>query len=249
MDFEEIIVSRKNKTVYRNGNTVVKVFEKGHNKGNIFAEAVNTARMEECGVPAARVISVGELGDRHAITLERIEGQTLEELMQAHPEKMDEYLNTFVDLQLSIHQKNCLLLTDLKAKYRRMIEGMTDIGDNTKYEILTRLDGMKSHNKICHGDFNPSNVIITKDNKAYVVDWSHTTKGNASADAAMTYLIFALKDQALADKYLDLFSEKSGIEKKNVQIWLSIVAAAQLSKGVEEEAEFLKKWMDVFDFQ
>ena len=126
---------------------------------------------------------------------------------------------------------------------------MTDIGDNTKYEILTRLDGMKSHNKICHGDFNPSNVIITKDNKAYVVDWSHTTKGNASADAAMTYLIFALKDQALADKYLDLFSEKSGIEKKNVQIWLSIVAAAQLSKGVEEEAEFLKKWMDVFDFQ
>lgn len=59
MDFEEIIVSRKNKTVYRNGNTVVKVFEKGHNKGNIFAEAVNTARMEECGVPAAKVISVG----------------------------------------------------------------------------------------------------------------------------------------------------------------------------------------------
>ena len=53
----------------------------------------------------------------------------------------------------------------------------------------------------------------------------------------------------LTDKYLDLFCEKSGIEKKNVQIWLSIVAAAQLSKGVEEEAEFLKKWMDVFDFQ
>jgi len=248
MDFEEIIVSRKNKTVYRNGNTVVKVFEKGHNKGNIFAEAVNTARMEECGVPAAKVISVGELGDRHAITLERIEGQTLEELMQAHPEKMDEYLNTFVDLQLSIHQKNCLLLTDLKAKYRRMIEGMTDIGDNTKYEILTRLDGMKSHNKICHGDFNPSNVLVAEDGEVSIIDWSHATQGNAAGDAANTYLLFALTDKNLADMYMDIYCEKSDTAKQYVQRWLSIVAAQRLSKHIEAEKELLMQYIDVVDY-
>ena len=41
-----------------------------------------------------------------------------------------------------------------------------------------------------------------------VVDWAHATQGNASADAAMTYLLFALKDQKVADLYLKLFCKK-----------------------------------------
>ena len=64
-----------------------------------------------------------------------------------------------------------------------------------RYELLTRLESMPKHNKVCHGDFNPSNVIVGKNGKMTVVDWAHATQGNASADAAMTYLLFALKDQ------------------------------------------------------
>ena len=46
--------------------------------------------------------------------------------------------------------------------------------------------------KVCHGDFNPSNVIVAKNGKMSVVDWAHATQGNASADAAMTYLLFGI---------------------------------------------------------
>ena len=38
-----------------------------------------------------------------------------------------------------------------------------------------------------------------------------------------------------AEKYLNRFSEKSGIEKKYIQKWIPIVAAAHLSKASEEE--------------
>ena len=77
---------------------------------------------------------------------------------------------------------------------------------------------MHKHDKVCHGDFNPSNIIITDDGKAYIIDWAHATQGNASADAARTYLVFALAgQQKLADKYLNLFCEKSGIGKQYVQ--------------------------------
>ena len=64
-----------------------------------------------------------------------------------------------------------------------------DLDATTRYDLHTRLEGMPKHNKVCHGDFRPSNVIISEDGTPYVIDWSHATQGNASADAARTYLL------------------------------------------------------------
>ena len=108
---------------------------------------------------------------------------------------------------------------------------------------------MPKHTKLCHGDFNPSNVIVAEDGTMTIVDWSHATQGNASGDAAITYLQFALKNQKLADLYLDLFCKKSDTAKQYVQKWLPIAAAVQLTKGIEEEKAFLSRWIDVIDFQ
>ena len=246
---KKLIVERKHKKVYETSDCIIKAFSGEHPKSDVFNEALNQARIEETGLNVPKVLAVEAMDDGWAIIMSKKNGKTLKEIMESDKDNIRKYMDMFVDIQLDINSKSSPLLNRMNLKFSRQINELKELNATIRYELLTRLDGMKKHTKICHGDFNPSNVIITKDNKAYVVDWSHTTKGNASADAAMTYLIFALKDQALADKYLDLFSEKSGIEKKNVQIWLSIVAAAQLSKGVEEEAEFLKKWMDVFDFQ
>lgn len=55
--------------------------------------------------------------------------------------------------------------------------------------------------------------------------------------------------QELADKYLNLFSEKSGIEKSLIQRWIPIVAAARKTKGKEEEQDFLDKIIDVLDYE
>ena len=48
---------------------------------------------------------------------------------------------------------------------------------------------------------------------------------------------------------LDLFSEKSGITKANIQRWIPIVAATQMTKGKEEEQEFLSNWINVVDYE
>ena len=31
--------------------------------------------------------------------------------------------------------------------------------------------------KVCHGDYNPSNIIMSE-NGPYILDWSHATQGN-----------------------------------------------------------------------
>ena len=86
--------------------------------------------------------------------------------------------------------------------------------------------------------------------KRQILDWSHATQGNASADVARTYLLFCLAGKTeLAEQYLSLFCKKSDTAKQYVQRWLPIVAASQSVKGKPEEREFLLKWADVVEYE
>ena len=245
---ENILAVRPGKTIYREGNTLVKVFDESYAKPDILNEALNQARVENIGINVPKVLEVKMIDGKWAIVSEFIEGKTLAQLMQENPAKKDEYLEMFVDLQMQVHAAKCPMLNKLKDKMNRKISE-TNLDATTRYELHTRLEGMHEHKKVCHGDFNPSNIIVKDDGTAYIIDWAHATQGNASADAAMTYLLFALKDQEVADLYLNTFCKKSDTAKQYVQQWLPIVAAAQLSKDNELEKDFLMKWIDVIDYQ
>ena len=244
----EVIAERKTKTVYRDDGRTIKLFMENYPKSNILNEALNQARVEETGLNIPKLLEVTKMENRWAIVSEHIEGKSLEELMQENPEKKAEYMDVFIDVQLNILSKTAPLLNKLKDKMKRKI-AETDLSDTIKYDLNTRLESMPRHNKICHGDFNPSNVIIKEDGTAYVIDWAHVTQGNSSADVARTYLLFHLDGKKEeAEEYLNKFSEKSGIEKRYIQSWIPIVAAAHLSKASEEERKFLMNWIDVVDY-
>ena len=246
----EVITKRAEKTIYRDGDNAVKVFSEKYPKSDILNEALNQSRVEETGLPIPALKSVSVVDGEWAITMEYVEGKTLAELMKENPDKLDEYLDRFVDLQVEVQSKKCPLLNKLKDKMNRKISSLgSQIDATTRYELHTRLEGMPKHNKVYHGDFNPSNIIIDNEGKAHIIDWSHVTQGNAAADAARTYLLFALKDKVLADKYLDLFCKKTDTAKQYVQQWLPIVAASQLVKRIPGEEDFLKSWVDVVDYQ
>ena len=245
----EVMLDRKTKTIYRDNDKTIKLFVENYSKPDILNEALNQARVEETGINMPKLLEVTKIENRWALISEHIEGKSLQELMNEHPEKKDEYMNMFIDVQLNILSKTCPMLNKLKDKMKRKIEE-TDLSDSIKYELNARLAGMPRHNKICHGDFNPSNVIIKENGIAYVIDWAHVTQGNASADAARTYLLFNLEGKKEeAEEYLNKFSEKAGIEKQYIQKWIPIVAAAHLSKASEEERKFLMNWIEVVDFE
>jgi len=246
---KKVLVRRPYKTVYDCGGRIVKVFSKDHLKSDVFNEALNHSRVEETGLSIPRVLEVSETPDGWAIAIEKVSGVTMEQLMKEHPRSLRKYMEQFVDIQLDIHSHQAPLLTQLKDKMMREINSLKELDATMRYELLTRLDSMKTHTKVCHGDFNPSNVIVSSDGSVSVIDWAHATQGNAAADAAMTFLLFALEDQKKADLYLDLFCKKSDTAKQYVQQWLSIVAAAQLTKGNAAEKEFLMRWIDVVDYQ
>lgn len=251
MKLEEnnIIVKRPYKTVYRCDDSIVKIFAETHPKSDVFNEALLTARIEETDLDIPKVKGVTQIDGKWAIEIEYKEGKTLEEMMKSDRSNIDKYMSDFVDLQIKVHSQRSPLLKGMKDKITRQINSLKILDATTRYELLTRLESMPKHNKVCHGDFNPSNVIVGKNGKMTVVDWAHATQGNASADAAMTYLLFALKDQETADLYLNMFCKKSDTARQYVQQWLPIVAASQLAKENELEKEFLMRWIDVIDYQ
>ncbi len=249
MKFDTIVAKRANKVIYRDGDKSVKVFDADYSKADVLNEALNQARVEETGLNIPKVLEVTKVDGKWAIVSEFISGTTLADLMKQNPDKLAEYLELFVDLQMKAHSKKCPMLNKLKDKMNRKISE-ADISETTRYELHTRLEGMPKHNKVCHGDFNPSNIVITETGIPYIIDWAHATQGNASADIARTYLLFCLEgDRALADAYLDLFCAKSNTAKKYVQKWMPIVAASQSVKGKPEERDFLHGWIDVVDYE
>ena len=245
----EIIAQRPNKTIYRDGERCIKVFNTEYSKADVLNEALNHARIEETGLNIPRILEVTMIDGKWAIVSDFIEGRTLSQIMADEPEKKNEYIDLLVDIQMEIHTKTSPLLNKLKDKMNRKISE-TSFDATTRYDLHTRLEGMPKHKKVCHGDFRPSNIIITPEGKPYVIDWAHATQGNASADVARTYLLFCLiGDKESAEYYLNTFCRKSDTAKQYVQKWMPIVAASQSVKGNAEEREFLCGWVNVVDWQ
>ena len=268
----EILAQRSKKVIYKDGDTVLKVFDSDYSKADILNEALNQARIEETGLNVPKLLEVSKIDGKWAIRTEYIPGKTLAQLMEENPDKLDEYLDLFVNIQKEIFGKEAPLLNKIKDKFNRKISA-SRFDATTRYELHTRLDSMKDHKKICHGDFTPSNIIITPDDTRaclssdeksnpssnhnsqespnfYILDWSHVTQGNAAADAARTYMLFCLKGKdEVAEKYLDLFCKKTDTAKQYVQRWMPIVACTQSVKGKEEEQEFLDRWVNVVEYE
>ena len=249
-DSKTEIVHRGNKTVYDLGDKIAKVFNENKPVSDIFNEALNLARINETGIRSPKALEVTQLDNGGwALITSKIPGVTLAEKMDAEPQRFGEYLEQFVDLQIEINGYTCTQLNRQFDKYTRMINSLDQINATTRYNLLERLNGLKSKGYVCHGDFNPTNVIVGEDGQLYVCDWAHATQGSPAADAAMTYLLFALHSKEQADAYLELYCERADMPMQVVRQWMSIVAASELARNRKVDEEFLMSWVDVVDYQ
>ena len=245
---ENIVAKRENKTVYRDGNRCVKLFGKGFSKADVLNEALNQARIEDTALNVPKIHEVTVIDGCWCIVSDFIEGKTLKEIIAEDPANWEKYIDLMVDLQMQVHQQQNPLLTKLRDKMFRKIS-LTEFDPVTKYELQTYLDGMPRHNKVCHGDFRPSNILITANDEPYIIDWAHATQGNASADVARTYLVALLTDnKESGEYYINRYCEKADTPRKYVERWLRIVAASQSVQGNPEELAFLSKIVNVIDF-
>lgn len=250
---KKCISEKSTKSVYLDGDKVMKVFAPEYSKTDVLYEALNTARVEDTGLDIPKIISVSVEEGKWVITSELASGKTLTQLIKEHPENLDSYIEAMVDYQIAFNKRSNPLLLKLKDKLIRQINSL-EMDSNIKYELSTRLESLPKHNKLCHGDYCPDNIIVQTDDKNQItsitaVDWVHATQGNASADVANTYLMLKLVDEAFAEKYITAFCKKTNTDRRYVNSWMPIVAAARLTKNNPEEKELLESMVDICDYQ
>jgi len=248
LNLSNVIAKRSNKTIYRDGDKCIKLFDKDFSKADVLNEALNLARVGETELNVPKILEVTMVDGSWVIVYEYIEGKTLTEIIAEDPDNIHKYMDLMIDLQITVNNQKCPLLAKLRDKMFRKIS-LTNFDESVKYELHTHLDGMPRHNKVCHGDFRPSNIIITPNNTPYIIDWSHATQGNASADIARTYLVYLLNNQKEnAEYYMNRYCEKTDTPRVYIERWVRIVAASQTVKGNAKEIEFLSRMVDVVDF-
>jgi thiamine kinase-like enzyme len=245
-----VLLERTDKVVTRDKNTVLKIFGPSYKVSAILNEAMNEARAAETGLPVAKVIEVLKLRDHWCIRREWVEGKTLADVMAADKKNLMKYLREFVAIQCEIFSKTSERMGNLADKLDKQISA-SPLPKETRYDLHMKLQSFARGKALCHGDFNPTNVIITPDGEWRVIDWSHVRLGDPLADVARTYLLFWLAGYvAAAEKYMALACEALKAKVADVQKWLPIVAAAESAKEQSKKnSELLLHWASVMDYE
>ena len=247
---DDVLLERTDKVILRDKNTVLKIFGPSYKVSLILNEAMNEARAAETGLPVAKVIEVMKLRDHWCIRREWVEGQTLAAVMEKDKGGLKKYLRQFVAIQCEIFKKTSERMGNLADKLDKQISA-SPLPKETRYDLHMKLQSFPRGKALCHGDFNPTNVIITPNGEWRVIDWSHVRLGDPLADVARTYLLFWLSGHvAAAEKYMVLACEALRAKVQDVQKWLPIVAAAESAKEQStKNHELLLHWASVVDYE
>ena len=104
-----------------------------------------------------------------------------------------------------------------------------------------RLDALSGDIHVCHGNFEPSNIIITDDGTPYLLDWMYASTGTIAADAAATFLSMQLRyPKEISEMYLHTFCQKFKMDIGLVREWIPLVAASRLAAANLDEREFYR---------
>ena len=122
LNFDNPIAERKNKTVYRDNDKTIKLFVENYSQSNILNEALNQSRVEEgTDLNIPKLIEISKVDNRWALVTEYIEGTPLNFLMDENPDKIDEYLDIFVNLQLRVLSNSVPMLSLIEKFQKRKI--------------------------------------------------------------------------------------------------------------------------------
>lgn len=220
--------------IYLSDNKIVKIFKDFLPDTESLNEANKQKYAYSCGLPVPEILDVIKINGEQAIIMEYVKGETLGDLLFKDKEQAEYYMNISVDIQLEIHTIIPDAIEPMYDKLYRQIETVNNLDKRQKSFLLKKLESFTYEKRLCHGDFHLYNLIKT-DNQVVVIDWVDSSAGDIRADIYRTYLLYSQFSSELADMYLRLYCEKSGLLRSEVFQWAPIIAGARLSESVSSE--------------
>jgi uncharacterized protein (TIGR02172 family) len=231
---------------------VLKLFHDWVPEASARYEAEIARRVGAAGVRIPQVGELVEVEGRLGLVYERVDGNTLLQVMLAQPRRMNWAARLLAQLQAEIHACSGEGLPSQKERLRRKIERAEGLENPLKQQLLAALDRLPDGQALCHGDFHPDNIQMTARGPV-VIDWNDATCGHPLADVARTLLLIdvgsppagplKLEVDALRGRlrrvYLQRYWQLSGFTEAQMGDWLPVVAAARLQENIPGEEERL----------
>lgn len=241
---DRIIAISTGKTIYKDGDSVIKVFCRPYTKLDVMKEAYNQALLEAAALSVPRVQEVFPADGGWAIRYEYARGKALSQLMEAAPAKAGEYMAQLVEIQRTIAAADAPLLPRLVDKLKRAI--LTGIQDTERRtELCAALDSMPDGRSTCRGALLPRDIIVNESGYC-VLNWANAAHGNSFFDVADTYVQLMLEDDEklpLSALYIDTFCADDAELERTVRQFVPICAAARMGSANERERGILNRLM------
>ena len=233
---------------------VVKLFRPGMPPGQAEKEAATGRIVAEAGVGAPPVGDVVTVDGRPGIVYGRIDGESMLQRLQRRPWTVWGLGRTLGQLHARMHGVARPQLPPVRDYLQRDMERAQELTAELRAAVTARLLALPDGNAICHGDFHPDNVILTREGPV-IIDWMTAGHGNPDADVARTVLmlrhgqplgasalqlkLIELLRQQLLSRYLRAYRALRPCPDSAIADWVPVIAAARLSEGIESEREML----------
>ncbi len=205
------------------------------------------------GVPSPAVGEIVEVNGRRGLVYERLEGPSMLQEMSTRPWTLLRYARTLAELQVEVNRQSISGVPSYKERLQRDISHTSHLSKEIQNKILARLEALPDEQNLCHGDFHPGNILITKRGPV-VIDWMNACTGSPWADVARTHLLLTIGAkadrqqvnpfiktivgfyyQAYRRHYSAIFPDP----ENQVDHWMPVIAAARLNEDIAPERQML----------
>ncbi len=157
------------------------------------AEASIGRMVHAAGLPVPAVGEIVEVAGRPGIVLERLVGPSLLDVMSARPWAVFHFAGRLARLHAEIHSHQAP--PDLLPQ-REWIMGVCQLTKslpaNLRGPVLTILDSLPQGDQLCHGDFHPGNIMMTK-RGPFIIDWLGAHRGCPVGDLARSSVLMCAR--------------------------------------------------------
>ena len=206
-------------------------------------------------LPTPKLIDMVEIDGRVGLVYERVEGPSMLKQIMTHPWQLFSLARQFADLHTCIHAQDGTGLPSIRPELTKLVQKSAAFLDDSSRVVLDTLMNLPDGNALCHFDFHPDQVIVTRRGPV-ILDWMNACQGHPMADVARTDILMTLGHvpyggammRAFINLWRDMFhktylshyfSLHPGTGKEDLIPWLIPVAVDRLNEKIDGEKEAL----------
>ena len=232
---------------------VLKLYHENWPADIVEEEARICRLLREMGLAVPAVSGTVEDDSRFGVIYQRVNGPTMLHKFSSAPWTLHRLMGAFADLQISIHQQRVSDLPSIRETMLVSIDNALSVPASMKEAAVKVLERLPEENFLCHGDFHPDQIIMSK-HGPIIIDWVTAAKGSPAADVARSSLILRLgappagrgrewlinRARSYAHfRYKKRYLKRGSIARHVIDEWQIPVAVDRLATDIAEEKDQL----------